>query len=41
MNYPKYPCRVCVKNVHDIDKAVQCYLGELCNQIKCNESVKL
>ena len=35
-NYPKFPCKTCAKNIHDKDKAVQCYLCELCIHIKCN-----
>ena len=33
---PKFPCRICTKNVHDKDKAVQCDLCELSIHIKCN-----
>ena len=33
---PKFPCRICTKNVHDKDKAVQCDLCELWIHIKCN-----
>ena len=33
---PKFPCRICTKNVHDKDKAVQCDLCELWINIKCN-----
>ena len=29
INYLKFPCRICSKNVHDNDKAVQCDLCEL------------
>ena len=36
INYPKFPCRICVKNVSDKDKAVQCDLCELWVYIKCN-----
>ena len=32
---PKFPCRICTKNVHDKDKAVQCDLCELWIHIKC------
>ena len=35
-NNPKFPCKICAKNVHDKDKAVQCDLCELCIHIKCN-----
>ena len=35
-SYTKFPCRICVKNVHDNDKAVQCDLCELWIHIKCN-----
>ena len=38
INHPKFPCRICAKNVHDKDKAVQCDLCELCIHIKCNIS---
>ena len=34
INYPKFSCRICAKNVHD--KAVQCGLCELWIHIKCN-----
>ena len=34
--YPKFPCRICIKNVSDKDKAVQCDLSELWVHIKCN-----
>ena len=30
INYPKFPCRICAKNVHEKDKAVQRDLCELC-----------
>ena len=33
-NYPKFPRRICAKNVHGIDKAVQCNLCELWIHIK-------
>ena len=33
-NYPKFPCRIWVKNVHDKDKAVQCNLCKLWIHIK-------
>ena len=33
---PKFPCRICTKNVHHKDKAVQCNLCELWIHIKCN-----
>ena len=36
ITYPKFPCRICVKNVSDKDKAVQCDLCELWVHIKCN-----
>ena len=36
INCPKFPCRICVKNVSDKDKAVQCDLCELWVHIKCN-----
>ena len=29
IDHPKFPCRICAKNVHDKDKAVQCDLCEL------------
>ena len=37
INYPKFPCRICAKNVSDKDKAVQCDLCELWVHIKCND----
>ena len=37
INHPKFPCRICAKNVHDKDKAVQCDLCELWIHIKCNK----
>ena len=36
ITYPKFPCRICEKNVSDKDKAVQCDLCELWVHIKCN-----
>ena len=36
VNYPKFPCRICAKNVHGRDKAVQCHLCEFWINIKCN-----
>ena len=36
MKNPKFPCRICTKNVHDKHKAVQCGLCELWIHIKCN-----
>ena len=35
ISHPKFPCRICAKNVHGKDKAVQCGLCELWNHIKC------
>ena len=35
ITYPKFPCRICKKNVSDKDKAVQCDLCELWVHIKC------
>ena len=37
INHPKFPCSICVKNVNDKDKAVQCDLCELWIHIKCNK----
>ena len=37
INHPKFPCRICAKNVHDKDKAVQCDHCELWIHIKCNK----
>ena len=37
INHPKFPCRICAKNVHDKDKAVQCDLCELWIHNKCNK----
>ena len=36
ITYPKFPCRICEKNVSDKDKALQCGLCGLWVQIKCN-----
>ena len=36
ITYPKFPCRICEKNVSDKDKAVQCDLCKLWVQIKYN-----
>ena len=36
INYPKFPCRICAKNVSDKDKAVQFDLCELWIYIKRN-----
>ena len=36
MNHPKFPCKICAKNVPDKDKAVQCDICELWIHIKCN-----
>ena len=36
VNYPKFPCRICEKNVHDKEKVVQCDLCEFWIHIKCN-----
>ena len=36
ITYPKFPCMICIKNVSDKDKAVQCDLCELWVHIKCN-----
>ena len=36
INYPKFPCKICAKNIQDKDKAVQCDLCELWIRIKCN-----
>ena len=33
---PKFPCRICTKNVNDKDKVVECDLCELWIHIKCN-----
>ena len=33
---PKFPCKICAKNAHDKDKAVQCDLCEHWFHIKCN-----
>ena len=37
INHPKFPCRICAKNVHGKDKAVQCDLCEIWIHIKCNK----
>ena len=36
INYPKFPCKICAKNVSDKVKAVQYDLCELWVYIKCN-----
>ena len=36
INHPKFPFKICAKNVHDKDKAVQCDLCELWIHIKYN-----
>ena len=36
IKHPKFLCRICTKNVHDKDKAVQCDLCELWIHIKCD-----
>ena len=36
INHPKFPCRICAKNVHGKDKVVQCDLCKLWIHIKCN-----
>ena len=36
INHPQFPCKICAKNVHDKDKAVQCDLCELWIHIRCN-----
>ena len=36
INYPKFPCKICAKDVSDKVKAVQCDRGELWVHIKCN-----
>ena len=36
INYLKFSCKICAKNIHDKDKAVQCDLCELWIHIKCN-----
>ena len=36
ISHPKFPCKICAKNVQDKDKAVQCHLCELWIHIKCN-----
>ena len=36
INHPKFPCKICAKNIQDKDKAVQCDLCELWVHIKCN-----
>ena len=36
INHPKFPCRICAKNVHGKDKVVQCDICELWVHIKCN-----
>ena len=41
INHPKFPCKICVKNVQDKDKAVQCDLCELWIHIKCNSLIYL
>ena len=36
INHPKFPCKICTKNVQDKDKAVHCNLCELWIHIECN-----
>ena len=36
INYPKFPCKICAKNVSDKVKAVQGDLCELWVHVKCN-----
>ena len=36
INHPKFPCKICAKNVQDKDKAVQYDLCEIWIHIKCN-----
>ena len=36
ITYPKFPGKICEKNVSDKDKAVQCDLSEFWVHIKCN-----
>ena len=36
ITYPKFPCRICEKNVSDKDKAVQSDFCELWVHTKCN-----
>ena len=36
ITYPKFPCRICAKNVSDKDKAIQCDLCKLWVHIICN-----
>ena len=36
INYPKFPCKICARNVYDKVKVVQCDLSELWVYIKCN-----
>ena len=36
VNHPKFPGRICAKNVHDKGKVVQCDLCELWIHVKCN-----
>ena len=36
INHPKFPCKICAKNVQDKAKAVQCDLCKLWIHIKCN-----
>ena len=36
VNYPKFPCRICAKTIHDKDKAAQCDICEFRIHIKCN-----
>ena len=34
INHPKFPCKICAKNVHDKNIAVQCDLFELSLSLK-------
>ena len=37
INHPKFPGKICAKNVYDKDKGVQCDLQDLGIYIKCNK----
>ena len=41
INYAKFLCRICVKNVYDKDKAAQCDHCELWVHMKCNNRNQL
>ena len=41
INHPKFPCKICAKNVQDKDKTAQCDFCKLWIHIKCNNLIYL